>query len=222
MGERLQAPSERIMEMCKKRNVYTMSELSLSLTNTYNKLNADLFGGELPKVIITFEPGQKQGTFGWIYDKKNWVQGKEERYNINISSDYLNRPASDIVGTLVHEMCHLYALVNGIKDTSRGNTYHNKKFAEIANNHMLVAFEVEHIGYSTKPSEQLIEWTNENCPFTSIRLTKKLEPEKQGKSDKPKQSMRKYICPQCGLIIRATKDCRVMCIECQKEMEKEI
>lgn len=205
--------------MCKKRNVYTMSELSLALMNTYNKLNAHIFDNELPKVIITFEPGQKKGAFGWIYTDKTWEQGKEDRYNINISSDYLNRPAVDIVATLVHEMCHLYALVNDIKDTSRSGIYHNKKFAEIANTHMLKATETEHIGYRTEASPELSDWVNDNCPFTEIRLRKKLEIIKEKGDNTTKQSTRKYVCPSCGLIIRATKECRVQCIECEKEME---
>lgn len=205
--------------MCKKRNVYTMSELSLTLMNTYNKLNADIFNNELPKVIITFEAGQKKGAFGWIYTKKTWVQGKEEKYNINISSDFLNRPAVDIVETLLHEMCHLYAQINNIKDTSRSGIYHNKKFADIANSHMLKAVETEHIGYRTEATPELSTWVNDNCPFTEIRLRKKLDVVKDKESGKSKQSMRKYVCPSCGLIIRATKDCRVQCIECQKEME---
>lgn len=186
--------------MCKKRNVYTMSELSLTLMNTYNKLNADIFNNELPKVIITFEAGQKKGAFGWIYTKKTWVQGKEEKYNINISSDFLNRPAVDIVETLLHEMCHLYAQINNIKDTSRSGIYHNKKFADIANSHMLKAVETEHIGYRTEATPELSTWVNDNCPFTEIRLRKKLDVVKDKESGKSKQSMRKYVCPSCGLI----------------------
>ena len=199
-----------------------MSELSLAMMNTFNKLNENVFGGELPKVIITFEAGQKKGAFGWIYTKKTWVQGKEEKYNINISSDYLDRPAIDIVETLLHEMCHLYNIVKEIKDTSRAGTYHNKKFAETARAHMLQAIETEHIGFRTEATEELKEWVKENCPFSEIRVMKKKEKSKEGKDDKPKQSTRKYICPCCGLIIRATKECRVMCMECLLEMEKEV
>lgn len=141
--------------------------------------------------------------------------------NINISSDFLDRPAADILATLVHEMCHLYAIVNNIKDTTRSGIYHNKKFAEIANSHMLKAVQEDHVGYRTEKTEGLIEWSQKNCPFTEIRLRKKIEITAEGK-DKPKQSSRKYICPVCGLKIRATKDCRVMCMDCMKEMNLDI
>lgn len=41
-------------------------------------------------------------------------------------------PAEDVFVTLLHEGCHAWALMNGIKDTSRGGLYHNRRFAGIA------------------------------------------------------------------------------------------
>ena len=35
-----------------------------------------------------------------------------------------------------------------------------------------------------------------------------------------KQSSRKYVCPCCGLIIRATKEVRVQCMDCEMEMKE--
>ncbi|WP_373845435.1 hypothetical protein [Clostridium sp.] len=37
-----------------------------------------------------------------------------------------------------------------------------------------------------------------------------------GDEEEPKQSMRKYICPGCGTIIRATKDVNVQCADCNE------
>ena len=206
--------------MCKKRVIYTMSELNLALMSCFNKLNDSFFDGELEKVIITLEEGYKKGAYGWIRTVKDWKQGDKERYHINISSDFLDRPAQDILATLLHEMCHLYALQKGIQDTSRSGIYHNKKFKEIAEGHGLTVIPIEHIGYTTECSAQLAEWSNHNCPFTEIRVHKKRETEKT-KIAKPKQSSRKYVCPCCGLIVRATKECRIACIECECEMELE-
>lgn len=39
--------------------------------------------------------------------------------------------------------------------------------------------------------------------------------------DKPKQSTRKYVCPKCGCIIRATRDVHVVCSECNVAFVKE-
>lgn len=206
--------------MCKKRNIYTIAELNLALMACFNKLNEDYFGNELEKVIITIEEGYKKHAYGWIETKKNWKQGKAERYQINISSDYLDRNINDIVATLLHEMCHLYALQNNIKDTSRSGIYHNKKFKQIAEEHGLDVEEESHIGHRTHCSNELREWCKNNCTITEIRVHKRKDL-KGGKESKSKQSARKYVCPECGLIVRATKDCNIMCMDCECKMEIE-
>ncbi len=33
-------------------------------------------------------------------------------------------------------------------------------------------------------------------------------------------STRKYICPHCGMSVRATKEVRIMCVDCMEVMEK--
>ena len=38
---------------------------------------------------------------------------------------------------------------------------------------------------------------------------------------KTKQSSRKYVCPVCGCIIRATKEVHVICGDCNVEFEEE-
>lgn len=38
---------------------------------------------------------------------------------------------------------------------------------------------------------------------------------------KTKQSTRKYVCPMCGTIIRATKEVHVVCGDCEVEFEEE-
>lgn len=207
--------------MCKKRVIYTMSELNLALMSCFNKLNDHYFSGELEKVIITLEEGYKKGAYGWIRTVRDWKQGDSERYHINISCDFLDRSADAIIATLLHEMCHLYALQNNIQDTSRAGIYHNKRFKEIAEKHGLIAVQMEHIGYTTECSPELSEWVANNCPFTSIRVCKKKEQKGSSATPKPKQSSRKYVCPCCGLIVRATKDCNIMCMDCDEQMEIE-
>ena len=39
--------------------------------------------------------------------------------------------------------------------------------------------------------------------------------------EKPKQSMRKYVCPKCGCIIRATKEVNIICGDCKVAFVKE-
>ena len=101
-------------------------------------------------------------------------------YEINICAEHLARPFEQVAETLLHEMVHLYNLQIGVQDTSRGGTYHNKKYKE----------------------------------------ARKSLPKIPGAA-KTKQSSRKYVCPVCGCIIRATKEVHVICGDCNVEFEEE-
>lgn len=150
-----------------------MAEAQLALMNAFNNINEHYFNNELEKVIITLKEGSKKNAFSWIECNKNWKQGVNERHEINISSDYLNRPVNDIIATLMHEMCHLYALQNGIKDTSSANIYHNKKFKEIAEDHGLHIEFSEHIGYSlTSLTDDTKSWVSDNIPISCFKVYK--------------------------------------------------
>lgn len=105
------------------RKVNTIQDLQIIMQGMFSRINEHFFNNELEKVVITFEAGFKKGAFGWINTVKDWKQGQTERYNINISADYLDRSREQIISTLIHEMCHLYALQNDIKDTSRSGIF---------------------------------------------------------------------------------------------------
>ncbi len=208
--------------MCKKRKIYTMSELSAAMMSAFNKINEEWFDGELEKVIITFEDGYKKGAYGWINTVKDWKQNGTERYHINISADFLDRPVYDVLSTLVHEMCHLYSLQNGKQDTSRSGIYHNKVFKDVAESHGLNVEHVDKAGYClTSCTDELKAWIDDNITFSALHVYKKRPEETEGKESKPKQSTRKYVCPCCGLIVRATKDCHIKCMDCDEEMKVE-
>ncbi len=205
----------------RKRDIYTMAEAQLALMSAFNSINTNFFEGKLEKVIITLKEGAKKNAFGWIEIHTNWRQGKEERHEINISADFLDRPINHIIATLMHEMCHLYAIQNDIKDTSRANIYHNKKFKEIAEKHGLIVEFSEHIGYSrTSLNPDTAIWVSENISINSFKLVKKIQIA-DSKGGKPKQSTRKYVCPCCGLIVRATKECNISCMDYSEQMKIE-
>lgn len=221
--------------MCNKRNIYTMSEAQAALMNAFNLINQHFYNGELEKPIITLQEA-KTDNFGSFELNKHWVQGDTCRYQINLNVLYLSRPIQDTIATLMHEIVHLYNRQNGIKDYSRGTAYHNKEFLKTAQTHGLDLLEYsKKIGYSqVYPSASTLEWIDKNISIKEFRLYKRTfgispphkqdgEPEGEGgekTEPKKKQSYRKYKCPKCGLIVRATKDCRIACIECKCEMEK--
>lgn len=210
--------------MPRKRNITTMSEMGAGLMQAFNAINNHFYGGELEKPIITVKEGKKKNAYGWIETSKNWIQGKTERYEINISCDYIGeRTVPETISTLMHEMAHLYNIQHEIKDTSRAGIYHNTKFKETAEAHGLEISYNEHIGWSlTRLKPTTKEWVEENINikgFSVYKLTK----EKISKGTaKPKQSMRKLVCPSCGLIVRVTKpNVKLLCVECNEELKEE-
>ena len=210
--------------MARKRNITTMSEMGAGLMQAFNAINSHFYNGELEKPIITVKEGKKKNAYGWIETSKNWIQGKTERYEINISCDYIGeRTVAETIATLMHEMAHLYNLQQEIKDTSRAGIYHNTKFRETAEAHGLQISYNEHIGWSlTKLTPETEKWVDENINikgFSVYKLTK----EKISKGTaKPKQSMRKLVCPCCGLIARVTKpNVKLLCVKCNEELKEE-
>ena len=196
------------------------------LESLFSKFNAKFYGGELQKPIITVSPDTTKGAFGWCTGWKAWkeaddqpadgMQQKEDAgyYEINMCAEHLSRPFEQIAETLLHEMAHLFNLQNGVQDTSRGGFYHNKKYQEAAEAHGLKVEKTQKYGYSKTTLN------DEAKAFVEAMQDKKFQlyresPLKLSGAAKSKQSSRKYVCPLCGTIIRATKEVNVVCGDCE-------
>lgn len=120
---------------------------------------------------------------------------------------------------MLHEMIHLFNLENGVKDTSRGGTYHNKKFKEAAEKHGLIVESDPKYGWCktelTVEAQLEVKEFMDSIGKASFDLYREpvLKEKKKGKS-----SSIKYVCPCCGLIVRATKVVKVKCFECDELM----
>ena len=110
------------------------------LEKIYRQLNIDYFGGELDEPVITIQ--NTRGAYGHVTCGKVWKSKYTDKYELNIGAATLNRPIENIVATMLHEMVHIYHLMNNVQDCSRGNTYHNKKFKEKASRSILYAYHV--------------------------------------------------------------------------------
>lgn len=202
--------------------------------NLFSKLNDQFFDGSLVPPVIVISPEGKASANGWCTSWKAWKSaagvGKEHSlvnqagedaedegyYEISLSAEYLGNQTDEIIGTLLHEMVHLYNLQNGIKDTSRSGYYHNKSFKESAEAHGLIAEKVDGSGYSkTSLSDDALEFVKkqDRVQFNLFRIADTREIEKS-----PKATVHRYVCPSCGNIVRATKVVRVGCLDCNKEM----
>lgn len=122
-----------------------MSEKSLKpiigkLESLFSNFNQKFYNGKLQKPVITVSPDITKGAYGWCTTWKAWKEKDEESgyYEINLCAEHLARPFPEVCATLLHEMVHLWNLQNNVQDTSRGGTYHNKKFKQVAEGHGLI------------------------------------------------------------------------------------
>lgn len=194
----------------------TISKAAAFLENAYNVLNKQYFESALPKVVITIQ--SRPGCYGHFTTYDAWSDPAKRYKEINISAETLNRPISNTIATLLHEMVHFYCHLHGIQDTSRAGRYHNKEFkAEAEKRGLLIDYD-KTIGWSlTSPSPELKSFVNAQ-KWRKITLARGYEV-KDPKAKKP-SSTRKYECPCCGMSVRATRDVRIACMECDEVMQK--
>lgn len=196
------------------------------LEKIFRTLNKDSFNGELVEPIITIQ--STPGAYGHISVQKVWKRKDEMTYELNISADWLTRPIENVVATMLHEMTHLYNIMHDIQDCSRGGTYHNKKFKDEAEKHMIHIEKDDRYGWTvTSPTEELLDYiikqgwedilTGKNPLYGLLGgASGGMGKNGSGGAVKPtgakaKSSTRKYVCPCCGTIIRATKNVNVIC-----------
>ena len=198
------------------------------LNKLFGLLNAHYFENTLSRPTITIQSTPRAyGHFTLRED--TWISANGCSHEINIGAGTLARPIENVCATLLHEMVHLYCYVHGIKDTSRGGTYHNKRFKETAETHGLIVHHHPKYGWTlTSPSDDLLDFILENGltdilitrnEFHGISVSGTGTHSPVGKDFPPKKSStRKYLCPCCGNSVRATKAVHIACLDCQREM----
>lgn len=198
------------------------------LNKLFDLLNQHFFESELARPTLTIQSTPKAYAHFSVRDD-TWVSTVGATHEINIGAGTLARPIEFICADLLHEMCHYYCQLHGIKDTSRGNTYHNKRFKEVAEAHGLNVAHHEKYGWTlTTPTDELLDFVLEN-ELSDILITRNefygISVSGTGNHNgnptppppKPSSS-RKYVCPCCGNSVRATKCVHIACMDCQAEM----
>ena len=194
------------------------------LNKVFDLLNAEFFESELSRPTITIQSTPKAyGHFSLRED--TWVSKLGGTHEINIGAGTLSRPIEEVVSTLLHEMVHYYNYERGVQDCSRGNTYHNRKFREEAERRGLNVEHSDKYGWShTSPSDLLLDFVLENDLSDILINRNEFSGFQMGgtgtHSGTPitptakKSSSRKYICPCCGMSVRATRSVNIGCLDC--------
>lgn len=208
------------------KEISKYSRLAMYLEKLYDKLNHDFFNDTLERPVITVQSTVR--AYGHYTPYDAWsIKGKGYR-ELNIGAGTLDRPIENVLATLLHEMCHQYNdTVLNVQDCSRGGTYHNRFFKDTAESHGLIVSKTEKYGYSrTEPSDSLLEWILNNniqeiqlcrndMPMV-VHLVGTVNGGITGLSGSTcgKTGSRRYVCPECGTIVRATRTVNVICGDC--------
>ena len=200
------------------------------LNKIFDLLNREFFESTLTRPTITIQSTPKAyGHFS--LNKDTWISKLGGTHEINIGAGTLARPIESVVATLLHEMVHYFNYVNGVQDCSRGNTYHNKRFKDAAESRGLIITHSNQYGWShTEPSDELLEFVLKN-DLTDILINRNeatyfrvgggsgAHSGAGGTVTPPRtSSTRKYICPCCGMSVRATRTVRIACVDCEEQM----
>lgn len=197
------------------------SRTACYLEKMFRELNKDFFDNELVEPIITIQSTPR--AYGHVTVAKVWKRKDDSRHELNIGADTLERPIENVAATMLHEMVHLFNMQKGVQDTSRGGTYHNRKFKEEAERRGLVINYNEKYGWTiTSPSDELLDYIIEQG-WTEIQMNRGGNfcvggSTGTGNTDKARSSTRKYVCPVCGQSIRATKTVNLICGDCFERM----
>ena len=195
------------------------------LESLFSEFNTHFYEGQLEVPVITVAPDVTSGAYGWCTSWKAWTSTNSKNadepkgyYEINICAEHLSRPFNNVAETLLHEMVHLWNLQQKIKDTSRSGKYHNKNFKIEAENHGLIVERDSSYGFCRTSLQDESQKYIESLGVKDFTLRRN---QTNNLASKPAQSTRRYVCPFCGTIIRATKSVRVLCVDCDVEFTEE-
>lgn len=195
------------------------------LENTYDELNDMVFEGGLPKACVTIQHEKKKSkkgnyvTLGWFNCGGSWEdKSGKEVFEITITPDSFKGEYIDILGTLIHEMVHVYCHVYDIEDC-RGKK-HTEDFKAIAEKVGLVVEKDKQVGYGiTTLSSELVDKI-ESLDIDSSIFKIKYNSTSVEPIEKPKKPKTYYKCPICGEVIKSRKkDLNLICGKCNESFE---
>lgn len=106
---------------------------------------------DVPDAVIVISSAD--GKYGH-FSAARWSTDKGSLPEIMVTAEGLKRPAREVLATLVHEAAHGVAHARGIQDVSDNGRYHNKKFAQFA----------DELGLSVAPAMQRLGHSGTSIP----------------------------------------------------------
>lgn len=221
-------------------------DLARQFQEAFSFFNERLFGNTLPEVIITTQ--SHRGAAGFFkfesyaerrFEDSDMLEPSFRIHEIAIMPDAMwQRDDMEVLSTLVHEMCHLWQYVRGTP--SRGG-YHNREWARKME---LVGLMPSALGRFDKRNPDLPEkeksdmegaatgqsmshYIPANSQFRTscsdllkTGFSLRLQQEEKLALKRPKSKFR-YTCPDCKTKVWAKMGVKIVCGDCQTEMECE-
>ena len=206
------------------------------LNKIFKAINEYYFENELEPVTVTVQ--STVSSYGHCSLSRVWENADGEKTReINIAAEYLTRPIENVVATMIHEAVHALQIQRGIKGVS--GYYHNKLFKRDAEEIGRLKIDCDsRYGWTiTSPTSEGEKSTLEFCLFygfddilthrdtglpiatgTGTPTTDNGGGGTSKKIKKPSNSKR-YQCPCCKAIVRATSYVNVICADCNVPFE---
>lgn len=205
-------------------NQSTITEY-VTLDSAFSFFNAALFEGALPAVVITLQ--RKNGSYGYFsWDCfKSRDKAGSVAHEIALNPDTFDgRTDKEILGTLAHEMAHLWQQVFGKPSRT---SYHNKEWAVKMLEIGLEPVSVDNPGKMTgqKVTHKIIDGdrfdvlcSNFLAQGHALQWQGVADEDKEKEKKPSKKNKVKYTCPDCSQNAWAKPGANLICGDCNSSM----
>lgn len=194
----------------------------LSFIEAYDYFNKRLFDGRLPRCLITMQ--RKQGAHGYFANKRFGTRdAREITDEIALNpAHFKRRDTTQILSTLVHEMCHLEQHHFGSPSRSG---YHNREWVELMRRVGLIASDTGKEG-GKQTGQRVTHYIDADGPFDracrelierghEVRYIELSDPAARKKKAASKS---RYTCEQCRRNAWGKPDLKLRCDHCNVPM----
>jgi hypothetical protein len=153
-----------------------------------------------------------------------WHRGDERTHEISLNPDVLDRPLAESMGTLVHEMVHLWQHTFG-EPSRRG--YHDREWADKMEAIGLMPSSTGRPG-GKRTGDHMTHYVIEGGPFTvafaamppEYRLPWLSGAPADGAKKPPRADKVKYACGGCGVAVWGKSGLHIACLDCGRPMDE--
>lgn len=202
------------------------AETYKALDRAFNHFNKTLFDHRLPSVLFTLTRKRNAHGYFWAEQFKHREDG-DRTHEIALNPNTMDRTLEAVLSTLVHEMTHLEQEEYGEHKPKGGN--HNKEWVGLMERVGLIPSDTGEPG-GKQTGRKMTHYIDEAGPFAAAMadlvaggysLPYFTQP-KVAAEKKKDLSKVKFTCQCCGSKAWAKIGTRIICGDCDEEMQGEV